>query len=72
MQLDRTLLYEASKLPEPNLAVRYELTLMAAVVDQGGAPMLGVQWRALPEILSAADVAALQALWLDALREVIE
>lgn len=72
LQLDRALLAEASKLPEPNLAVRHELTLMAAVVDQGGAPMLGVQWRALPDILSAEDIAALQAMWLDALREVIE
>ncbi|MCP9276682.1 amino acid adenylation domain-containing protein [Mycolicibacterium arenosum] len=72
LQLDRSLLAQASKLPEPNLAVRHELTLMAAVVDQGGAPMLGVQWRALPEILSAADIAVLQAMWLDALREVIE
>ena len=71
LQLDRALLAEASKLPEPDLAVRHELTLMAAVVDQGGAPMLGVQWRALPEILSAADIATLQAMWLDALREVI-
>lgn len=72
LQLDRALLADASKLPEPNLAVRHELTLMAAVVDQGGAPMLGVQWRALPEILSAEDIAMLQAMWLDALREVIE
>lgn len=72
LQLDRALLVEASKLPEPNLAVRYELTLAAAVVDQGGAPMLGVQWRALPDILSATDIAALQSIWLDALREVIE
>jgi mycobactin peptide synthetase MbtF len=72
LQLDRALLAAASKLPEPNLAVRHELTLMAAVVDQGGAPMLGVQWRALPEILSAEDIATLQAMWLDALREVIE
>jgi hypothetical protein len=30
----------------------------------------GVSPRTLPDILSAADVATLQTLWLDALREV--
>jgi mycobactin peptide synthetase MbtF len=72
MQLDRTLLAGVSRLPEPNLAVRHELTLMAAVLDHEGQAALGVQWRALPEVLSADDIASLQALWLDALREVTE
>ncbi|WP_319449118.1 MULTISPECIES: amino acid adenylation domain-containing protein [unclassified Mycobacterium] len=70
LQSDRTLLTDASRLPEPNLAVRHELTLMAAVLERDGRPVLGAQWRTLPDILSAADVATLQALWLDALREV--
>jgi mycobactin peptide synthetase MbtF len=51
--------------------VRQEVTLQAAVLERNGRPVLGTQWRTLPEILSAADVAALQALWLDALREVL-
>jgi mycobactin peptide synthetase MbtF len=70
LQSDRTVLTDASRLPEPNLAVRHELTLMAAVLERDGRPVLGAQWRTLPDILSAADVATLQALWLDALREV--
>ena len=72
LQLDRTLLADVSRLPEPNLAVRHELTLMVAVVEHDGAAVFGTQWRALPEILSADDVATLQVLWLDALREVIQ
>ena len=72
LQPDRTLLTDASRLPEPNLAVRHELTLMGAVLEQAGRPVLGMQWRTLPDVLSAADVATLQGLWLDALREVIE
>ena len=61
-----------SRTPEPNAAVRHEITLNVAMVDKDGAPVLGTQWRTLPDILSAEDVAALQALWQDALREVIQ
>ncbi len=72
LTLDRDLLMQVSRTPEPNLAVRHELTLNVAMVDKDGAPVLGTQWRTLPEILSADDVATLQALWQDALREVIQ
>ncbi|WP_395311975.1 condensation domain-containing protein [Mycobacterium sp. AMU20-3851] len=72
LTLDRDLLIGVSRTPEPNLAVRHEITLNVAMVDKDGAPVLGTQWRTLPEILSADDVAALQALWQDALREVIQ
>ncbi|MBU8815005.1 amino acid adenylation domain-containing protein [Mycolicibacterium goodii] len=69
---DRSLLTGVTPIPEPNAAVRHELTIMAAVIDREGSAVLGAQWRTLPDILSAADVAALQTMWLDALREVIE
>lgn len=72
LTLDRDLLMQVSRTPEPNLAVRHEITLNVAMVDKDGAPVLGTQWRTLPEILSADDVATLQALWQDALREVIQ
>jgi mycobactin peptide synthetase MbtF len=68
---DRALLANVSPLPEPNLAVRHELVINAAIVERGGAPVLGTQWRTLPDILSGDDVATLQAMWQDALREVI-
>jgi mycobactin peptide synthetase MbtF len=70
--LDRDLLTQVSRIPEPNLAVRHEITLNVAMVDKDGSPVLGTQWRTLPDILSADDVATLQALWQDALREVIQ
>ena len=69
---DRALLANVSPLPEPNLAVRHELTINAAVVDRDGSAVLGTQWRTLPEILSGDDVATLQAMWQDSLREVIQ
>ncbi|HET7740087.1 MAG TPA: phosphopantetheine-binding protein, partial [Mycobacterium sp.] len=72
LRQDRSLLSDVSTLPEPNAAVRHELTIMAAVIDRNGSAVLGTQWRTLPEILSASDVATLQAMWMDALREVIE
>ena len=69
---DRGLMAHSSPVPEPDVAVRHELTIMAAVIDHDGAAVLGAQWRALPDILTAADIAALQTIWLDALREVTE
>lgn len=68
---DRSLLAGVTPIPEPNVAVRHELTIMAAVIDRDGSAALGAQWRTLPDILSAADVVTLQTMWLDALREVI-
>lgn len=72
LTLDRDLLTQVSRTPEPDLAVRHEITLNVAMVDKDGSPVLGTQWRTLPDILSADDVATLQALWQDALREVIQ
>lgn len=63
--LDRGLLAHLSIMTEPNVAVRHELTLVAAVA--GG--KLVTQWRTLPEIFSAADVAALQTMWDEVLQE---
>lgn len=71
LTLERDLLSQVSRIPEPDLAVRHEITLNVAMVDKDGAPVLGTQWRTLPDILSADDVATFQALWQDALREVI-
>jgi mycobactin peptide synthetase MbtF len=68
---DRALLAKLSPTPEPGLAVRHELTLNVALIERNGVPVLGSQWRTLPDILSAADIATLQAMWQDALREVI-
>ncbi len=67
---DRSLLARVSPRPEPELAVRHELTILAAVIGDADAPVLGTQWRALPDILSADDVATLQSMWQDSLREV--
>lgn len=71
LTLERDLLAQVSRIPEPDLAVRHEITLNVAIVDSDGAPVLGTQWRTLPDIVSADDVAAFQELWQDALREVI-
>ncbi|HTM83897.1 MAG TPA: amino acid adenylation domain-containing protein, partial [Mycobacterium sp.] len=71
LQQDRALVSSVTPVPEPNVAVRHELTIMAAVIDRDGSAVLGTQWRTLPDILSAADIATLQAMWLDALREVV-
>jgi mycobactin peptide synthetase MbtF len=69
--LDRGLLTGVSPLPEPGLAVRYELSLVATVLGSSEHQVLVTQWRALPDILSESDIAALQELWTQALAEVL-
>ncbi len=71
LRMDRALLAEVSRNSEPMWAVRHEITLNVLMVEKDGEPVLGTQWRTVPDILSADDVAALQALWRDALREVV-
>jgi mycobactin peptide synthetase MbtF len=68
---DRALLVHVSPLPEPEVAVRHELTILAAVLGDGKTPVLATQWRTLPDILTADDVTTLQAMWQEALREVV-
>ena len=70
LRVDRELLTDVSPLPEPGLAVLHELTVMAIVLPQGDDPVLATQWRALPAVFTADDIARLQALWLVALEEV--
>ncbi|MGV0646212.1 amino acid adenylation domain-containing protein [Mycolicibacterium sp. XJ879] len=71
VRLDRELLEGVSPLPEPDLAVRHELTIVAAVLGESDAPVLATQWRTLPDILSADDVATLQSMWQESLGEVV-
>ncbi len=69
LQLDRGLLAGVSTVPEPDLAVRHELTMLATVLTFGGQRVLATQWRALPAILADADITALQRFWSEALQE---
>ncbi len=69
--LDRGLLTGVSRLPEPDLAVRYELSLVATVLGSGDHQVLVTQWRALPDILSESDISALQQLWTQAIEEMV-
>jgi mycobactin peptide synthetase MbtF len=68
---ERALLTGVSPQPEPDVAVRHELTIVATVLTFDGQRVLAAQWRALPEILGDADVTALQQLWIDCLREMV-
>jgi mycobactin peptide synthetase MbtF len=69
LTLERELLTGVSPQPEPDVAVRHELTIVATVLTFDGQRILAAQWRALPEILDDADITALQQLWIDCLRE---
>ena len=72
LSLDRDLLAHVSALPEPGVAVRYELTIIAGIIGDADAPVLATQWRTLPDILCADEVATLQSMWQHALREVAQ
>ncbi len=41
------------------------------VLTFDGQRVLAAQWRTLPDILDDADIAALQQLWIESLREVV-
>jgi mycobactin peptide synthetase MbtF len=69
--LDRGLLSGVSPLPELELAVRYELSVVATVLGSGDHQVLVTQWRSLPGIVDESDIAVLQSLWTEALEEVV-
>ena len=71
LQLDRDLMAGVGPVPEPEQAARHELTVVAGILGTGAARVLGTQWRALSDILDAADIAALQQLWDEALWELV-
>lgn len=71
LRLDRELLGGLPPLPEPDLAVRHELTIMATLLGAGDQQILLTQWRALPDILDESDLTALQTLWEEALLEMV-
>jgi mycobactin peptide synthetase MbtF len=72
LELDRELMAEVGRVPEPEQAVRHELTVVAGILGTGAARVLATQWRALPGILDETEIAELQGLWTETLREMAE
>ncbi|MDT5145448.1 MAG: mycobactin peptide synthetase MbtF, partial [Mycobacterium sp.] len=71
LELDRELLSGVGPVPEPDQAVRHELTVVAGVLGADDGRVLATQWRTLPDILTHADLEALQNLWMKSLREMV-
>ncbi|OBB93806.1 non-ribosomal peptide synthetase [Mycobacterium sp. 852002-30065_SCH5024008] len=71
LTLERELLAGVSPQPEPELAVRHELTIVAAMLTFDGERVLAAQWRTLPDILADTEVTELQRLWIESLREAV-
>jgi mycobactin peptide synthetase MbtF len=69
LELEPELVAEVGPVPEPEQAVRHELTVVAGILGTGDGRVLAAQWRALPDIFDDADMAVLQELWVDALWE---
>lgn len=70
LTVDRSLLAGLGQVPEPEQAVRHELTVVAALLGSADASVLATQWRTLPDILTEDDIALLQSLWQEALLEI--
>lgn len=58
--------------PEPDQAVRHELSIFAAVADLGAGQALMTQWRTLPDVLDEAEVTELQGLFAEILGDLVE
>lgn len=58
--------------PEPDQAVRHELSIFAAVADLGAGQALMTQWRTLPDILGDTEIAQLQELFTNSLGDLVE
>ncbi len=71
LRLDRELLGGLPQLPEPDIAVRHELVVMAMLLGGGDQQVLVTQWRALPDILGEVDLAVLQTIWNEELKEMV-
>ncbi|KQH81074.1 non-ribosomal peptide synthetase [Mycobacterium gordonae] len=71
LRLDRELLGGLPQLPEPDIAVRHEVVILATLLGSGDEHVLLTQWRVLPDILCEADVAALQTIWNQELKELV-
>ena len=71
LRLDRELLGGLPQLPEPDTAVRHELVILATLLGSGDQQVLLTQWRVLPDVLSEADLAALQSIWTEELKEMV-
>ncbi len=69
LPLERELLAGVDPVPEPDQAVRHELTVLAGILGTGDGRLLATQWRTLPDILGEADIAALQRIWTATLEE---
>jgi mycobactin peptide synthetase MbtF len=69
LRLERKLLADVTPLPEPDLAVRHEVSIFATIMTAGEQSALLTQWRVLPDIVSEAELAALQEIWHQVLRE---
>lgn len=63
LQRDEWLSVLGSPVPEPDSSVRHELSIAALIMETTEGPVVGTLWRAIPEVLSRAEVTQLQAIW---------
>lgn len=52
-----------SPVPEPESAVRHELSIAVLIMETTEGPSIGTLWQAIPEVLDRSEVAELQSIW---------
>ncbi|MEU9809140.1 amino acid adenylation domain-containing protein [Mycobacterium sp. NPDC050853] len=63
LRRDGLLSVSGSPVPEPDSAVRHELTIAVLIMDTTEGPAIATLWRAIPEVLGRSEVAELQSIW---------
>ncbi|WP_078312265.1 MULTISPECIES: non-ribosomal peptide synthetase [unclassified Mycobacterium] len=63
LRRDGLLSVSGSPVPEPDSAVRHELTIAVLIMETTEGPSIGTLWRAIPEVLDRSEVAELQSIW---------
>lgn len=63
LRRDEWLSVLGSPVPEPDSAVRHELSIDVLIIQTIEGPTIGTLWRAIPEVLSRSEVTELQSIW---------
>lgn len=63
LRRDEWLSVLGSPVPEPDSAVRHELSIAVLIMKTTEGTTIGTMWRAIPEVLSRAEIAELQSIW---------
>ncbi|OHU23038.1 non-ribosomal peptide synthetase [Mycobacteroides chelonae] len=63
LRRDGLLSVSGSPVPEPESAVRHELSIAVLIMGTTEGPSIGTLWQAVPEVLERSEITELQSIW---------